>query len=42
MQKERFYHPLSVLPEVGCIPDFVLNCYEFVFISFLVVSLQYS
>jgi hypothetical protein len=38
-KKRRLYYPLSILPEVGCIADFVLNCYEFVFIPFLVVSL---
>jgi lysine/ornithine N-monooxygenase len=26
MQKERYYHLLSILSEVGCIVDFVLNC----------------
>jgi hypothetical protein len=26
IQKEIYYHPLSVLPEVGCIVGFVLNC----------------
>jgi hypothetical protein len=25
-QKERYYHPLSVLPEIGYIASFVLNC----------------
>jgi hypothetical protein len=25
-QKERYYHPLSVLPKVDCIVGFVLNC----------------
>jgi hypothetical protein len=25
-QKERYYHPLSVLPKAGCIADFVINC----------------
>jgi hypothetical protein len=25
-QNEKYYHPLSVLPEVGCIVSFVLNC----------------
>ena len=30
MQKERYYHPLSVLPKAGCIADFVINCSCFV------------
>jgi hypothetical protein len=42
MQKGRYYHPLNVLPEADCIADYVLNCYEFVFILFFVVPLQYS
>jgi hypothetical protein len=25
-RKERYYEPLSVLPEVSCITNFVLNC----------------
>ena len=25
-QKERYYHPLSVLPKADCIADFVINC----------------
>jgi hypothetical protein len=25
-QKKRYYHPLSILPEVGCIAGSVLNC----------------
>jgi hypothetical protein len=33
-RKGRYYHPLSILPEAGCIIGFVLNCNEFVFISF--------
>jgi hypothetical protein len=25
-QKGRYYHPLNVLPEAGCIAGFVINC----------------
>jgi len=25
-QKGRYYHPLNVLHEAGCIADFVINC----------------
>jgi hypothetical protein len=25
-QNIRYYHPLNVVPEVGCIAGFVLNC----------------
>jgi hypothetical protein len=24
--KERYYEPLSVLPEISCITSFILNC----------------
>lgn len=26
MRKERYYHPLSILPEIDCIIGFVLYC----------------
>ena len=36
MRKESYYHPLSILPETDYIADFVLNCYEFIFVPFFV------
>jgi len=29
-QKGRYYHPLNVLPEAGCIAGFIINCKHFV------------
>jgi hypothetical protein len=33
-KKERYYYPLSVVPEVDYIIGFVLNCSEFVGLSY--------
>jgi hypothetical protein len=35
MQNERYYHPLSVLLEIGYITGFVLNCLRYVLFCFL-------
>jgi hypothetical protein len=39
--KRKILSPLKRLPQAGYIAGFILNCYEFVFIPFFMVPLQY-